>query len=413
MNLWQSVRVALTSLGSNKLRTFLTMLGIIIGVASVIALLAIGNGATAGITANLTRNGTNLITVSPGGGTTGGVASAAGSLQTLTYEDALALADLGPGIGLAGVSPERTGNSQVIYGSTNSSSRIVGAVPDYLTVHDAAIALGSFVTADNQSSTAAVAVLGSNVSTTLFAGGNPIGATIKIGGQPYQVIGVMESKGGSGFGSVDDNVFVPLSTSLKRLFGYRSAGVAGQPISSIAIKATDAKSVTGAIDTITPILRTRHKLSQNKSSDFTVTNQADQLASLNSVTQTLSIFLGAVAGISLLVGGIGVMNIMLVSVTERTREIGIRKAIGARRGDILRQFLIEAVVMSILGGLLGIALGAGIAQGVTATGFTKAIVSLSSIALSFGCAVAIGVFFGIYPANRASRLNPIDALRFD
>ncbi len=410
MSLLQSVRIALTSLGSNKLRTFLTMLGIIIGVASVIALLAIGNGTTAGITANLTRNGTNLVTISPGGGTTGGVASAAGSAQTLTYEDAQALAAQGNAVGIAGVSPERTGNAQIVYGSTNSNSRVVGVIPAYLTVHDATVAQGDFVSDDTATGT--VAVLGSNIATTLFGTTNPVGATIKITGQPYQVIGVMTSKGGSGFGSVDDQLFVPLSTSLHRLFGYRSAGIAGQPISSIAIKADDANSVTGVIDFTTALLKQRHNLG-NKANDFTVTNQADQLASLNTITQTLSIFLGAVAGISLLVGGIGVMNIMLVSVTERTREIGIRKAIGARRGDILRQFLIEAVVMSILGGIIGIAIGIGIAKGVAATGAVMTVVSLPPIILAFGCAVAIGVFFGIYPANRASRLNPIDALRFD
>jgi putative ABC transport system permease protein len=413
MNLWQSVRVALTSLGSNKLRTFLTMLGIIIGVAAVISLLAIGAGATSSITANLTKNGTNLVTISPGGGQTGGVASAAGSLQTLTYEDAQALADLGASIGIAGVSPEKNGNAQIAYGSSNSNSRVVGVVPAYQTVHDANVARGAFISDQNQSDTATVAVLGSNVATTLFKGADPIGATIKISGQPYQVIGVMESKGGSGFGSADDNVFVPLSASLHRLFGFRSAGIAGQPVSSIAIKATDANSVQGVIDQTTTLLRTRHKLSAAKSNDFTITNQADLLSSLSSVTQTLTLFLGAVAGISLLVGGIGVMNIMLVSVTERTREIGIRKAIGARRADVLRQFLIEAVVMSILGGLVGIGLGMGVARGVTASGVTKTVVSPASIIIAFSCAVAVGVFFGIYPANRASRLNPIDALRFD
>lgn len=410
MNLWQSVRVALTSLGSNKLRTFLTMLGIIIGVAAVIALLAIGNGTTANITANLTRNGTNLITISPGGGQTGGVASAAGSLQSLTYEDAQALAAQGEAVGIAGVSPERNGNAQLTYSSNNSNSRVVGVIPDYLTVHDSVVAQGVFITAST--ATATVAVLGANVAPALFGTANPIGATIKIAGQPYQVIGVMAAKGGGGFGSVDDNVFVPLSTSLHRLFGYRSAGIAGQPVSLIAIKAADANSVAAVIDFTTQLLRQRHKLG-NKANDFQVTNQADQLASLNTVTQTLSIFLGAVAGISLLVGGIGVMNIMLVSVTERTREIGIRKAIGARRGDILRQFLIEAVVMSILGGLIGIGVGIGVARGVAASGATKTVITMPPIVIAFSCAVAIGVFFGLYPANRASRLNPIDALRFD
>lgn len=413
MNLWQSVRVALSSLGSNKLRTFLTMLGIIIGVAAVIALLGIGAGATAGIRENLTRNGTNLITVQPGSGQQGGVAGAAGSIQTLTYEDAQELAAQASNIGVLAVSPERTNNAQVVYNSRNTNGRILGALPAYATVHDATVAQGRFINDDDQAGSAAVAVLGANLVTTLFQGASPLGQTIKIGGQPVQVIGVMEAKGGAGFGSADDNIFVPLATSLHRLFGYRAAGIAGTPVSSIAMKAVNDKSVQGAIDGTTEILRLRHRLTGTKANDFTVTNQADLLSSLTTVTRTLTIFLGMVAGISLLVGGIGVMNIMLVSVTERTREIGIRKAIGARRADILRQFLIEAVVMSTLGGFIGIGLGIGAARGVTASGFTRTVVEPASVLVAFSFAVAVGLFFGIYPANRASRLNPIDALRFE
>ncbi len=412
MNFMQSIRVALSSLGGNKLRTFLTMLGIIIGVAAVISLLAIGSGATANIQANITRNGTNLLTVSPGGGNTGGVAGAQGSVQTLTYEDGKAIADLGAAAGIAAVSPERTSNLQVSYLSRNSNSRVAGVVPEYAIVHDAPVAQGFFISQTDIDSVALVVVLGSNIATTLFPNGDALGQTIKIAGQPFQVIGIMEAKGGTGFGSADDNLFVPLPTVQRRLATSRAAGIAGQPVSSIAVKAVDAKSISAIIAQITALLRERHRLGA-KANDFQVTNQADQLNTLNSVTQTLSIFLGSVAGISLLVGGIGVMNIMLVSVTERTREIGIRKAIGAKRGDILRQFLIEAIVMSVLGGLLGIGLGVGVSRGVAATGFTTPIISLSSIVLAFSVAVVIGVFFGFYPASRASRLNPIDALRYE
>ena len=412
MNFVQSIRVALSSLGGNKLRTFLTMLGIIIGVASVISLLAIGSGAMANIQANITRNGTNLLTISPGGGTQGGVGGAQGSLQTLTYEDGKAIADLGAAAGIAAVSPERTSNLQVSYLSRNSNSRVAGVVPDYAVVHDSAVAQGFFISQTDLDSVSLVVVLGSNIAATLFPSGDALGQTIKISGQPFQVIGVMEAKGGTGFGSADDNLFVPLSTVQRRLSTSRAAGIAGQPVRSIAVKAAEVNAVGVIIAQVTALLRERHRLGA-KANDFQVTNQADQLNTLSSVTQTLSIFLGSVAGISLLVGGIGVMNIMLVSVTERTREIGIRKAIGAKRGDILRQFLIEAIVMSVLGGLLGIGLGVGVARGVAASGFARAVISPGSIILAFSVAVVVGVFFGFYPASRASRLNPIDALRYE
>jgi macrolide transport system ATP-binding/permease protein len=412
MNVFQTLRVALASLRSNMLRTFLTMLGIIIGVAAVIALLAIGNGATANIQENIVRNGTDLLTISPAQTRQNGVTSGTVS-QTLTYEDAQALASLGSDSGIAAVSPERTNNAQVANGRVNTNARVTGVTSDYRTVHDADVAEGRFISAGDVSGVATVVVLGANQATTLFNGADPLGATININGQPYQIIGVMATKGGNGFGSVDDNIYVPLTTSLHRLFGYRSAGIAGQPVSNIAVKASNANTINQASDQITTQLRDLHHIRQGSNDDFTVTNQQDQLATLSSVTNTLTIFLGAIAGISLLVGGIGVKNIMLVSVTERTREIGIRKAIGARRGDILRQFLTEAVVMSMFGGLLGIALGVGVSLAVTATHFVTALVSGSAILLAFSVAVVVGIFFGSYPASRASRLNPIDALRYD
>ncbi|MGN6362318.1 MAG: ABC transporter permease [Thermomicrobiales bacterium] len=411
MNFFQTLRVALASLRSNMLRTFLTMLGIIIGVAAVIALLGIGNGATANIQANIIRNGTNLLTINPAQTRQNGVFTGTAS-QTLTYEDAQALADLGTEAGIAAVSPERNNNAQVAIGRSNTNARIAGVTQAYQSVHDADVSEGRFITSQDVDSVATVAVLGANQVTTLFNGADPLGETININGQPYQVVGVMAAKGGNGFGSADDNIFVPLTTSLHRLFGFRSAGIAGQPVSSIAVKATSAKDVNEASDQITTMLEGLHH-TRPGADDFSITNQQSQLDTLSSVTGTLTLFLGVVAGISLLVGGIGVMNIMLVSVTERTREIGIRKAIGARRGDILRQFLTEAVVMSMLGGLLGIALGVGASRAVTASHFATAIVSNSAIVLAFSVAVVVGVFFGFYPASRASRLDPIDALRYD
>ena len=412
MSLWQSLRVALTSLGSNKLRTFLTMLGIIIGVSAVIALLSIGAGAQASITSNIQRIGTNVLTISPGQTSQFGVRTAQGSAQTLTYEDAVALKGLGPEAGVAAVSPERTSSAQVTYNSANTNTRIVGAVPDYAVVHDAATASGDFLGDQDLAGATTVAVLGSNIAGSLFGTDDPVGAQIKIRGVPFRVIGVMEAKGGTGFGSADDNIFVPLTTHYRKLFGSRTAGVAGQPVNTIAVKATDASATSLATEQLRATLHQRHRLGL-QDDDFTITSQQDTLQTLTSVTTTLTIFLGAIAGISLLVGGIGIMNIMLVSVTERTREIGIRKAIGARRGDILRQFLIEAVVMSVLGGLLGILLGVGTSRGVAATGFTQTIVSPGSILLSVSFSVAVGLFFGIYPASRAARLNPIDALRYE
>ncbi|MCC6629183.1 MAG: ABC transporter permease [Chloroflexi bacterium] len=413
MSLREGVRVALASLLASKLRSILTMLGIIIGVGSVIALLAIGQGMQASVREQIQRNGSNLVTVMPGAQTAGGVSQGAGSAQTLTYEDALALASDGGVPAAAAISPELNGRYQLQVGSVNTNAQVVGAVPAYQTVHNATVATGDFIGDGQVSSNAGVVVLGANLATTLFPDGNAVGQRVMISQQSFQVVGVLAAKGGGGFGSVDEQAFVPITTALQRLAGNRAQGATttGRVISSIAIQAVDEASTTAVTNQVTEVLRERHRIT-NGVDDFRFFNQADLLASANQITGLITLFLGAVAGISLLVGGIGIMNIMLVSVTERTREIGIRKAIGARERDILGQFLIEAILLSLTGGALGILLGVGVALAVNAAG-QRTDVAPWSILLAASVAMAIGVFFGFYPARRAARLNPIEALRYE
>ncbi|HRC75903.1 MAG TPA: ABC transporter permease, partial [Kouleothrix sp.] len=413
--LWESLRIALTSLRANKLRTILTMLGIIIGVASVVALMAIGNGAQAAITSQISSIGSNILTIFPGQRGRGpGPGGANGPTQNLTLADAEALLKPGAVPSLAAVAPSFQGGAQVVAGSNNLQANVVGVTPSYATVRNLVLSRGDFITEVQMRGQRSVAVLGSNVASDLFGLASPVGRSVRIQGQTFQVIGVLEAKGGGGFGSIDDQLFVPLSVAQRKLFGARNLDTASPRISSISIQVANADQMTAASDEISAILRQRHRLKADGSEDdFSVFNQADVLSSLNQITSVLTAFLGAIAGISLLVGGIGVMNIMLVSVTERTKEIGLRKAVGARRRDILQQFLIEALTVSLLGGIVGLLLGALISFIVKLTGLITPVVTPGAMLLALGFSMAIGLFFGIYPARRAARLRPIEALRYE
>ena len=410
LNFSQNVKSALRALLANKLRSALTMLGIVIGVGSVVALLSVGTGAQASITGQISNIGANVITVYSGTRNNSAPSGAGGgATAALTYEEAQDLAGL-PGV--AAVSPQVQSRQTLKYQSSQTSAQVVGVEPDYATVHPDQLDHGRFISAGDVTSKSRVAVVGSQIVTDLFGGLDPVGKSIKINGILFQVIGVVKEQGSGGFGfSRDSTTYVPITTAMARLSNTRVGNQ--KSVSTIEVSATNADSVETAMNSLQTKLRTLHKIGVGESDDFTVQSQTDVLSSLTSVTTTLTVFLGAIAGISLLVGGIGVMNIMLVSVTERTREIGLRKAVGARRSDILYQFLTETLVLSIVGGVIGIVIGWGIAMAVSATGLMTTVVSIESVVLAFGFSAAIGIFFGLYPANRAAGLKPIEALRYE
>lgn len=410
MNLLVSVQIALRALTANKLRASLTMLGVIIGVAAVIALMSIGRGASAAISSQIQSIGTNLLYVRPGASNDSGVRGADGSAVTLTQEDGAALEGIE---GIVAVAPQVESFGQLVYQGTNMNARVLGVTPEYLDASTAVPEAGEFITEANVTGKSLVVVLGSTVAETLFAGEDPIGKSIRINNILFRVAGVMQAKGGSGFTSLDSQVFVPLTTAQTRL-GRGAQFRGGNGVSLLNIKIQDTAQSDAITEQIGEILRERHRVVED---DFTVTSQEDVLSAATSVTDTLTIFLGGIAAISLIVGGIGIMNIMMVSVTERTREIGIRKAVGAKRRDVLMQFLTEATVLSVLGGMLGTLLGWGIAtmMGNVSLGSTQItpVVDTSAVLLAVGFSVAIGLFFGIYPALRASSLRPIEALRYE
>ena len=413
MKIYRLLLEALENLNANKMRSMLTVLGIVIGVAAVIAMLSIGRGAQASITSQIESIGTNLIYVTPGSTSEGGVQSATGSAGTLTLDDADALAELPNVEAVASVTDSFV---QVVYQGVNTNTRLMGVTPGYATVSSLSLADGEFITESDQSARSLVVVLGSSVAENLFGStSGVVGQKVRLNGQSYKVIGVLESKGGTGFMNQDDQVFIPLSTALYRLVGgarFRGSSV----ISQITIKASDSKVVDQVVTEVTEAMRDRHGTVEG-ADDFTVSSQKDTLEAATEVADTLTIFLGGIAGISLAVGGIGIMNIMLTTVTERTHEIGLRKAIGAKRNDILLQFLVEAMVLSLLGGIIGAALGWGVASLMGQVQFGGStitpVVGLDSVVLATMFSMVVGLFFGIYPAQRASRLQPVEALRYE
>ncbi|MDD4345937.1 MAG: ABC transporter permease [Desulfitobacteriaceae bacterium] len=404
MNFLESIRVSLRALRANKLRSALTMLGIIIGVAAVIAMIGIGNGATASITSQIQGMGSNLLTISSGQSSSGGVRGGVGSSNTLTLADVDKIEASGTVI--KAVAPVTSTNAQVVFGSGNTATSINGTTESYAEIRNVALASGRYLTKEDVNSNARVAVLGPTVVENLLGDANAaiIGKVIKVNNVPFQVIGVTTVTGSTGMQSSDDLITAPISTVQSRLIGEKT-------VRNILVSASSEEFMQTAQDQVTTALRKSHKLQAGQEDDFSVQNQADMLETMSSVTQTLTMLLGGIAGISLLVGGIGIMNIMLVSVTERTREIGIRKAIGAKGKDILLQFLIEAVVLSALGGGIGIALGYGGSNlaGKALTMDTS--INMASVFMAFGFSAAIGIIFGVFPARKAAAMDPIDALR--
>jgi putative ABC transport system permease protein len=405
VNFLESIRVSLRALRANKLRSALTMLGMIIGVAAVIAMVGIGNGATASITSQIQGLGSNLLTISSGQSNSGGVRGGAGSSNTLSMTD---VTKIQIDSAVKAVAPVASSNGQVVFGSGNTSTSINGTTADYAVIKNVTLASGRFITQEDVDSSARVAVLGPTVVTNLFGDANAsvIGKIIKINNVPFQVIGVTTASGSTGFMSSDDMITAPISTVQARLIGKKT-------VRSILVSASSADQMQTAQAEITAALHKAHKIPAGKTDDFTVQNQADMLATMQGVTQTLTMLLGGIAGISLLVGGIGIMNIMLVSVTERTREIGIRKAIGAKGLDILMQFLIEAVVLSVLGGGIGIAIGSGGSSLAGKALQLSTSISPTSVLVAFCFSAAIGIVFGVFPARKAAAMDPIDALRYE
>ncbi len=405
MAIGQSIGTAIEALLANKLRATLTMLGIIIGVGAVIIMIGLGQGAQQSVQQRLAGLGTNLLVVTPGSANVGGVRTGSGALPTLNAADAQAIQNEIPGI--TALSPDvEVGGVQVVAGDQNWNTSVQGDSPAIFTIQNWQIASGSAFDDADETSGALVADIGQTVAQNLFGSADPVGQTILIRGVPFKVKGVLASKGSNGFRDQDDVILIPFTTAQIRLFN-RSY------VNNIYVQVAQTSQINAIQQQITTLLETRHRIQPGQPDDFRVRNNDQVINTAQQATDTLTFLLAGVAAVSLIVGGIGIMNIMLVSVTERTREIGVRMAIGARTGNILSQFLIEAIAISFAGGLIGILLGVGGSLGMSALAGWNAVVSVQAIALSFGFAALVGVFFGYYPARKASQLDPIQALRYE
>ncbi len=407
MSLLTIIGEALRALRLNRLRTGLTMLGMIIGVAAVVLMLAVGQGAQTTVNQAITSMGSNLFFIVPGATSSGALRSGAGAVQTLTMGDAQAIANL-PSI--KATAPIITGTAQLNYGANNWSTSVTGATPDYFMVRDWPVESGALFTEADLRSSARIVILGQITASNLFGDEDPVGKTVRIKTSPFLVAGVLTPKGQSLDGrDQDDAVFIPLTTGQRQIFGNQFPGT----IRFMMAQAQSAEVMDEAETEMNRLLRQRHRIAEGMENDFTVRNLAALAAVATGAAKVMSLMLGAIASVSLLVGGIGIMNIMLVSVTERTREIGIRMAIGANRRAILTQFLLEALVICILGGLVGVALGIGGAWAVSQAADMVVVITFGMVALAFAFASAVGIFFGFYPAKKAAALKPVEALRYE
>jgi putative ABC transport system permease protein len=410
MNIAASVQIALRALRVNKLRSALTMLGIIIGVSAVIAMMAVGAGAREQIAAQIRSIGSNVIIILSGSTTSGGIRIGSGSILTLTEDDATAIGREVPAVEAA--APTMRGTGQVVFRNQNWSTVIQGATPEYLVVREWPVVSGRDIMPQDVDGAAKVVLLGQTVAGNLFGDADPVGEIIRIKNVPFTVVGVLAAKGQSAFGQdQDDIVLIPLSTAKRKVLGVSQANP--RSVGAILIRAWEPEGIPEAVEEITALLRQRHRLQPWQDDDFTVRNLSEVFAAQEESARTMSLLLGAIASVSLLVGGIGIMNIMLVSVTERTREIGIRMAVGARERDILTQFLIEAVTLALIGGIIGITLGVGGSALLSLLAQWETLIAPQAILLAFLFSTVVGVFFGYYPARKAASLDPIEALRYE